>query len=527
VNASWKNSVASGTTNSKSLVITSSILKEYALVMNPSQARLSSDFILSIRKLAEEARAGQGPEGAKSFVASWGTHFAMGTTVGAMAVSMHRVTHKALRDACVSGFGAEVQVSGGVRGGPTAEVTGKVELGARAGFNEESSERTENTITVEARESWTIPGRKDHGKVAPLFFDLRPIDELLTPVNFSDPFIYHDVRRILRTAIGARIAEARKRLEQGGQGVGYRAPWDHYTGEEEFAVRVTRMRVPTHFKGKLALKSSRNQGPELRVRASLPNLVQDNAPDRDVLTRLLKNGLGGGGFGRAKDYIIGKREAAVRQAWRWHNLRNELRLSFVMNEAAREGAKQAKLPCVSLAFDGHVNDRGRWYRLTSNPNHVGFRITDFPAPGAAAVTQSRKHGIKWIGEGAPVHARGGYTLLVPAIKTSVPQLNELADKRIKAAIGELSLPELNFEVSAQLSRKKIKKRLQFPNWSDKKIRTYQEHVTELARKSERAVRRLPPEVQVVLGTESEFLGLVDQGEGAALAKRSAQALAGR
>jgi hypothetical protein len=35
----------------------------------------------------------------------------------------------------------------------------------------------------------------------PLFFDLRPLDQLFTPVNFADPFLYHDVRVVLRDAI--------------------------------------------------------------------------------------------------------------------------------------------------------------------------------------------------------------------------------------------------------------------------------------------------------------------------------------
>lgn len=204
----------------------------FILVLDPARAVLSNSFRTAVEATADPCAQPEAPACVRALdalIASHGTHYANGVAYGGvieMTASLSEVEIRALRTMereQGKSFAMELQVSGtyGVSTGALPGASTSVTLGTSFRFGFESSEMTgaeseqvSQHMFEQAR--WESRGGRggstfegwssDPGSAVPIYADLRPITELLSPRFFSDPRIYEQAHDALerRLAVVAK-----------------------------------------------------------------------------------------------------------------------------------------------------------------------------------------------------------------------------------------------------------------------------------------------------------------------------------
>ncbi|MEM6681304.1 MAG: MAC/perforin domain-containing protein [Pseudomonadota bacterium] len=171
-----------------------SVAKKYALVVDHAFNTLSGDFINAVDYARRENRY-------QALIDAFGTHYAYAVTYGASAKMTQSINNSSYQEQAGrdSSFAANA-------GGQVYGVGGSVSASiAKGEVNSESgsigSEKV-SFIAVGGNGSWDQGGYAAGDRSAPILLHLRPLHELLNPMNFpGQPEIYVKVRKNLKRAL--------------------------------------------------------------------------------------------------------------------------------------------------------------------------------------------------------------------------------------------------------------------------------------------------------------------------------------
>ncbi|MEO0690545.1 MAG: MAC/perforin domain-containing protein [Pseudomonadota bacterium] len=173
--------------------------KSYAIIVDHSDAKLSGDFLTAV----EDARiAGD----YRALVNRFGTHYAYAVTYGASAKMTQDISEEAFSTVLSETEGdrteAELRIHGSSVGGFNESMRGGLN-GTSGSIGNEGG----RFVAVGGNGSWDSGGYSRGDRVAPILLDLRPLDELLNPINFpNQPEVYTRVRAELAQSINAYLA---------------------------------------------------------------------------------------------------------------------------------------------------------------------------------------------------------------------------------------------------------------------------------------------------------------------------------
>jgi hypothetical protein len=172
--------------------------KQYALVLDHPYITLSSAFIDAV----EDARRFHRYQ---ALIDRFGTHYPYAVTYGASAKMTQLFTEEsyAQQERSEEGFsefgGAKVFGNGG--SAHHSQLAGQV-TGSRGTVGNEGA----TFVAVGGNGSWDQGGYSAGGTPYPILLDLRPIYELLNPMNFpGEPEVYQRVRENLKRAVVAYL----------------------------------------------------------------------------------------------------------------------------------------------------------------------------------------------------------------------------------------------------------------------------------------------------------------------------------
>ncbi|MCG8492413.1 MAG: MACPF domain-containing protein [Sneathiellales bacterium] len=184
--------------------------KQYALVVDHPYVTLSDDFLDAV----EDARRYDKYD---ALLEKFGTHYPNAVTYGAAAKMTQSFSEES--------YTKKAEINGSFRleaGAKTFGQKGSAYYGIKAG------EKTSNTgtigeegatfVAVGGNGSWNENGYSAGNTPYPILLDLRPLDELLNPMNFpGEPEIYQDVRQNLKKAINRYIQKNTRELSTANQ----------------------------------------------------------------------------------------------------------------------------------------------------------------------------------------------------------------------------------------------------------------------------------------------------------------------
>ena len=176
-----------------------SMTKKYAIVVDHPYIELSNDF----RAAIEDARR-YGDEDIRYYediITKFGTHYPYAVTYGANAELSVELSESETYERL--DIGASARVEGeveAVKGAVSGYAAAAAELGT-ATSNMTGEERS-MFRAVGGNGSWDEKGYAAGERAAPILLDLRPLDQLLNPLNYpGQPEVYEGVRTKLRAKI--------------------------------------------------------------------------------------------------------------------------------------------------------------------------------------------------------------------------------------------------------------------------------------------------------------------------------------
>jgi len=179
--------------------------KQYALVVDHPYITLSDDFIDAVEDARRYFRY-------QALIDKFGTHYPYAVTYGAAARFTQSFSEKSYSERASRQTNFDAEASGSAYG-----VGGKLQYA----FKEENVSGTSGTVSddniafvaVGGNGSWDQNGYSAGNVTYPILLDLRPIWELLNPMNFpGEPQIYDTVRRNLQRATIAYMQKSGRPL---------------------------------------------------------------------------------------------------------------------------------------------------------------------------------------------------------------------------------------------------------------------------------------------------------------------------
>jgi hypothetical protein len=201
VNAKWGGESDSLRESNRSRAICRTIEPRYALVLDQSRMPLSDAFQQRVIELRDRLLAyGALDEGSlNACIQTFGTHYPYAVTYGGMAVMEMDFNEDTVRDMQSANRSLDAEVSASFGSFSAGASGGSASSNTQTTSNTTSSERTRfNTYggTMSRSGGWTL----GKGEEVPIYLDLRPITDLLTPSYFADDWIHNEVREALRQA---------------------------------------------------------------------------------------------------------------------------------------------------------------------------------------------------------------------------------------------------------------------------------------------------------------------------------------
>lgn len=480
----WASSGASKGSNS--MALSRSVLKKFALVLNRSQARLHPRFQAACHELADRLRSGESDTktACRDFIASWGTHYAVGTVFGGMMVQERVLTESEIRSKWESLTSKDSTKAAGTRDGlgvgPIQVNLGKNEVGQSVGWTDSKgggkmTSRDEGKVTY-----WAVPGEQlsvgeatsmPVSEPVPLFFDLRPLHQLLTPANFHDPFYYHDVRKALRAEIKSYVAEAGAKVKEGTEPEN----WIVETGEFQPAMRLRSAATESHVMGRLSYypvgadhkiwKAGRRSSIQVEVAPTRKDelvhqvyaLDHENGRKKEVNRFRLKN--------EHKRWILGRpvsmRRIKDNPNEPFFHFRLDGRIFIPQNKT---WFPKVTRPTQMRAQTDPMMERApmipgtRAWQLWDNRSRSYITARALPAPG------ERK-------------TRGFGLFIYPRDRKGITRLPRYWSHKHKR---EMTTPLPVLTIEAELELRTIKKSITPPDLGAKGLASYREHVARLA-----------------------------------------------
>jgi hypothetical protein len=173
---------------------------KYGLILDKSRMELNDEFRDRVLELRDELRATDAvdPANYANFLRAFGTHYANAITYGGMAylevdfTSSQLSTFSSDEVKLALEAKASLEISVGVSAGGNLKVTDK--LGAAVSAEQIRFGAYGGEIS--RGQGWSMP----KGEEVPLYLDLRPIYELLSPIYFDDEIVWTKLREGLKDA---------------------------------------------------------------------------------------------------------------------------------------------------------------------------------------------------------------------------------------------------------------------------------------------------------------------------------------
>lgn len=187
--------------NSRSVaqVVGYSRTKSYAIILDHAEAKLSASFLTAVGDAQLEGRYDE-------LIERFGTHYAYAVTYGANGKMTRDISTEAFQNTLAVSKGNRIEGEASVLGSSIGGFSDSM----RGNLNTSSGSVTNEHGTFEAvggNGSWNEGGFARGDRVVPILLDLRPLDELLNPINFPDkPDVYTRVRTELALAINRYLA---------------------------------------------------------------------------------------------------------------------------------------------------------------------------------------------------------------------------------------------------------------------------------------------------------------------------------
>ncbi|WP_172970273.1 MAC/perforin domain-containing protein [Erythrobacter sp. THAF29] len=177
--------------------------KTYTIVLDQPFVRLSEDFVAAVEDVRRHGRYDE-------FIAKFGTHYPYAVTYGSAGMAVREFNEETVSNWNADDNKASVNAKTAIKGvGIEANGTKFEANESSNSFLAQSSYK--NFKAIGGTGSWDESGHATGSVPAPILADLRPIYELLNPLNFpGEPEVYTEVRAGLRNAIDAYlVANAR------------------------------------------------------------------------------------------------------------------------------------------------------------------------------------------------------------------------------------------------------------------------------------------------------------------------------
>ncbi|MBS0154548.1 MAG: hypothetical protein JSS38_08150 [Nitrospira sp.] len=194
-NVSMKNEMAQLNKQEYKRVVAKSVETRYALVQDRARIKLSDELTQLVLELRDRYRAGL-PSDFPRLFERFGTHYPHAVTYGGMALLEIDFQSTESTNSNSSEKSIEVEVSGmieelslGAKGGTTVSQAQR----NTQGFSKERIRFNTYGGSMSQGQGWSLP----KGEEVPIYLDLRPIYELLSPLYFDDEVIWTDLRREL------------------------------------------------------------------------------------------------------------------------------------------------------------------------------------------------------------------------------------------------------------------------------------------------------------------------------------------
>ena len=181
--------------------------KSFALVLDQATSELSGAFLTAV---ADAKNYGNYDD----LIREFGTHYPYAVTYGASAKMTQDITEESFSRQLTESEGkhaeAELAIHGSLLGG-FASVTNSDLSGASGRVGTEDG----RFIAVGGNGSWDASGFSRGERLAPILLDLRPLDELLNPMNFpNQPEVYTRIRTELAQSINRYLASQSRPLSE-------------------------------------------------------------------------------------------------------------------------------------------------------------------------------------------------------------------------------------------------------------------------------------------------------------------------
>ena len=180
--------------------------KSFTVVLDEPFVRLSKEFVIAVEDARRRGRYDE-------LIERFGTHYPYAVTYGSAGLAITEFSEETVSDwqAKSQDFSANAQaaikgVNVGVSGGGSVNEQESKSFLQQASYSDWRAVGGTGGTSIEGHST---------GTPAPILADLRPIYELLNPLNFpGEPEIYTDVRQELRTKIDAYLADAQIELSK-------------------------------------------------------------------------------------------------------------------------------------------------------------------------------------------------------------------------------------------------------------------------------------------------------------------------
>jgi hypothetical protein len=192
-NGSYQEEMSRMQKNNLRRVISKSVETRYALVLDRARMQPSDEMYARVMEMRDRTLAGLEVNYA-DFIASFGTHYANAVTYGGMAFLEIDFTEQEQQIATANQTTIEAEASGMLE---------ELSLGVSGGGSKSISDRLTKTKSRESirfqtlggsmsrGEGWSLP----KGEEVPVYLDLRPIYEVLSPLYFDDEVVWTELRR--------------------------------------------------------------------------------------------------------------------------------------------------------------------------------------------------------------------------------------------------------------------------------------------------------------------------------------------
>ena len=207
LNGSYENEQQTICKNGNSRTIARTIETRYALVVDLAAVELSDEFTARVLGLRDALLAQGTLVAVDDFLREFGSHYPYAVTYGGTAILEKEYTSSEVMQLTSKSISLDEHASGLF---DIISVGGSVGLKNRTldAFGVEVSTSVEVFTTyggsISRGAGWTLP----KGEEVPVFLDLRPIYELLSPLFFEDSMIFNDLRAIVKKAFDQLSAQA-------------------------------------------------------------------------------------------------------------------------------------------------------------------------------------------------------------------------------------------------------------------------------------------------------------------------------